>query len=94
MKLVWLPETVDDIERLFDFLVARNPLAARRAAETILGGAESLVEYPESGAPLQDGSGRRELYLPFGAGAYVLRYRIHLETAVIIRVWHSRESRS
>ena len=31
--------------------------------------------------------------IPFGIGAYVLRYRIHDETVVVIRVWHSREVR-
>ena len=94
MKIVWLPETAEDIERLFEFLVAKNPSAAGLAMKTLVEGANGLLLYPESGTPLQDDSGRRELYLPFGAGAYVLRYRLHYETIVIIRVWHSRESRN
>ena len=93
MKLVWLPESADDVERLFHFLVGKNPSAAGRAMRTILQGADGLLEHPEAGVPLGDGTGRRELYLPFGAGAYVLRYRIHYEDVVIVRVWHSRESR-
>jgi plasmid stabilization system protein ParE len=36
---------------------------------------------------------RRELFVPFGVGAYVLRYRLREETIVVIRVWHSRELR-
>ncbi|GMR22257.1 MAG: hypothetical protein BMS9Abin37_0593 [Acidobacteriota bacterium] len=40
-----------------------------------------------------DDTGRRELIIPFGAGAYILRYRIHRDAVVIIRVWHSREAR-
>ena len=31
--------------------------------------------------------------IPFGAGAYVLRYRVHDDTVVVIRVWHNREAR-
>jgi hypothetical protein len=43
---------------------------------------------------MQDGSGRRELIVRFGAGAFVLRYMKDSESApVIIRVWHSLEDR-
>ena len=38
-----------------------------------------------------DDTDRRELLVLFGAGAYVLRYRVHRDAVVIIRVWHSRE---
>lgn len=44
--------------------------------------------------PLSDDTGRRELFLPFGAGSYVLRYRLDASgSVVVIRVWHSRENR-
>lgn len=44
---------------------------------------------------MNDGTYRRELYLAFGAGAYVLRYIQNKDgNVVIIRVWHSREHRS
>ena len=49
--------------------------------------------FPEQGMPLNDRLKRRELYLPFGAGAYVLRYRLEQERIIVIRVWHSRELR-
>jgi hypothetical protein len=42
---------------------------------------------------MDDDTGRRELFVPFGVGAYVLRYRLTGENLVVIRVWHSRESR-
>jgi plasmid stabilization system protein ParE len=42
---------------------------------------------------MDDETERREISVPFGAGAYVLRYRLHDETIVVIRVWHSREAR-
>jgi plasmid stabilization system protein ParE len=61
---------------------------------TIDSGADSLEAFPELGRPMGDDTGRRELFVPFGAGAYVLRYRIHHNTAVIIRAWHSREERA
>lgn len=94
MRVLWLPEALDDLERLFEFLLERDPVAAERAMSAIASGAESLAEFPERGRPMGDETGRRELLIPFGAGAYVLRYRLLREEAVIIRVWHSREERS
>lgn len=93
MRLRWLPEAWQDIERLYDFLLKQDPGAAARAMEVILDGAERLLEMPEIGRPMQDDTGRRELYSTFGSGAYVLRYTIDRDIVVVIRVWHSRENR-
>lgn len=90
----WLPEAVADLDRLFQFLKEKNPSAARRAAGTIRQGADLLRSAPEIGRPMADGTGRRELVVPFASGGYVLRYRIDNDRAVvIIRVWHGREDR-
>ena len=93
MTVRWLAPALDDIRRLYDFLLERDPAAAGRAARAIRASADRLVESPEIGRPLADGTGRRELVIPFGARAYVLRYRVHDETVVVIRVWHGREAR-
>ncbi len=85
MRLRWLPAAFEDIERLYEFLVEKDPSAATRAIEIILDGAEDLEDMPEIGRPMNDDTGRRELYLPFGAEAYVLRYKLDGETVVIIR---------
>jgi len=94
MKLRWLPAAFQDIERLYEFLVEKSPGAAARAMEIILEGAEGLEDMPEMGKPMNDGMGRRECYLPFGAGTYVLRYQLDGEAIVVIRVWRSREHRT
>lgn len=91
MRLRWLPEAWQDIQRLFEYLADKNPAAAVRAAEIIIGGADRLSDRPEIGRPMSDDTRRRELYLPFGAGSYVLRYKLDGDCVVIIRVWHSRE---
>jgi plasmid stabilization system protein ParE len=45
------------------------------------------------GQPMEDGV-RRQAFLHFGAGAYVIRYRFDREgSVVVVRVWHSRERR-
>lgn len=93
MRIRWLPEALDDIDRLYRFLIDKDALAAERAMRTISSSADKLQGLPEIGRPMGDDTGRRELIVPFGAGAYVLRYRIHRATVVIIRVWHGREAR-
>jgi plasmid stabilization system protein ParE len=89
----WLPGAVEDVARLHAFLVDLSPEAAARAAAAIRAGADELVANPRIGKPL--GDGRSEWLIPFGVGAYVLRYRLDEQGApVVIRVWHSREDRA
>jgi len=89
----WLPEALRDIERLYEFLDGKSPEAAANAARTILEGALLLKDSPRIGRPMPDETGRRELFMAFGAGAYVLRYMHVGNNVVIVRVWHSREDR-
>ncbi len=93
MKLVWVRESEEDVQRLFDFLFEKSPGAATKAIEQILEKSELLAEFPDMGYLMNDDSGRRELIIPFGAGAYVLRYYLLKDCVVIVRVWHSREAR-
>ena len=92
-KIVWLPEALEDIQRLRLFLEEKNPTAANRAGLILKAGAKRLVDFPERGYPMNDGTDRRELFLPFGTGGYILRYITDMEVIVIIRAWHSKEQR-
>ena len=92
-QVVWLPEALEDTERLRLFLEEENPKAAARAGLVLQEGAKRLVSFPELGHPMNDGTDRRELFLPFGTGSYVLRYITDKQTVVIIRAWHSKENR-
>jgi plasmid stabilization system protein ParE len=94
-QIKWLPEALADVERLHAFLHEINPDAAARAASAILDGAGFLKSMPDIGRPMDDDTGRREWFIPFGAGAFVLRYMWDKnDTVVIIRVWHSKENRT
>lgn len=95
MKLVFLPEASDDIDRLYDFLMPKSPLAAQKAMLAIDEGLAMLQDNPFMGLKMDGNPDYRQLYVPFGKNAYVLRYRIHQEqdTLVVVRVWHSREDR-
>jgi toxin ParE1/3/4 len=92
-RVVWLPEALQDVTRLYDFLADKSPEAARKAADRIGYAARQLEQYPDLGQPMEDDP-RRQIFIPFGAGAYVIRYRRDNEkNVVIVRVWHSREQR-
>lgn len=92
-KLLWLPEAKEDIARLHEFLKEKSPDAASRMVDLLLTGADQLLGFPEIGMPLGDELKRRDLFLTFGAGAYVLRYVLTEKNIAVIRVWHSRENR-
>lgn len=52
-----------------------------------------LLDFPRLGAPSQV-EGAREMLVPFGSGAYLMRYAIvdERDELVILRIWHSRET--
>lgn len=89
----WLPAALADIERLHGFLAGKNPDAARKAAQAIRSSAGILAANPRAGKPMPDETGRREWFVPFGVGGYVLRYKLHGAIPVIVRGWHSPEAR-
>ena len=94
-QIKWLPVALADVERLYTFLHEKSPAAAARAAKAILDGASILKSIADIGRPIDDDTGRREWVVPFGAGAFVLRYmRDENDTVVIIRVWQSKENRT
>jgi plasmid stabilization system protein ParE len=94
VKFVLASDAVADLERLRMFLERENPAAAQRAVSLLNDAIQSLSAFPARGRP-SGISGIRELIVPFGRSAYVLRYA-HLreaETLLILRVWHGRENR-
>jgi plasmid stabilization system protein ParE len=92
-KVVWRERALVDIDRLYNFLFTKNEEAAAKAAQVILRGSSLLEDSPRLGRPMADGTGRRELFIPFGSGFYVLRYLLTNDVIVIVRVWHGREDR-
>ena len=93
-EIVWLPSAAKDVQRLRNFIKSDNPRAAQRAAARITEGVKILQENPESGMPVESLTHYRDLILTFGAGEYIIRYRINTDGKVIIvRVRHSKEDR-
>ncbi len=93
MTLKWLPEAQDDLQRLYDFIEPHNQEAAVRAINLLVKAAETLKEFPEKGKPWKPDVDFRELLVPFGVRGYVIRYRLHEDQIVIVRIWHALEDR-
>ena len=63
------------LRRCRRFLVARNPLAARRAGQTIERQFALLESNPDIGRPFPEQPELRELVIGFGDSGYVALYR-------------------
>ena len=90
-NIVWLPESLDDLQRLYEFIAEHNATAASRAVTKLLDVVESLRDFPEKGRPWDAEPGYRSLSVRFGARGYVVRYRLFEEQVIIVRVWHALE---
>lgn len=91
-ELVWLESAVNDVVRLREFIAKENPHAAQKAALAIKESAKRLIEAPLIGKPAKDLPKYRDLLTRFGAGGYVIRYRVHDEMIYIVHVRHYREA--
>jgi plasmid stabilization system protein ParE len=94
VKLRILPRARFDIDRLHQFLAPKDPAAANRMVDAVLEAMLTLKSAPEKGRRLS--TGLRELIVPFGKGAYIVRYVVRKDEQriLITRIWHSRERRS
>ncbi len=71
------------LERCRQFLAEKNPLAARRAGQTIERQLALLATNPEIGRPLDDLPELRELIIGFGDSGYVTLYRHDIESNLV-----------
>jgi plasmid stabilization system protein ParE len=92
-RIKWRIEAIQDIDRLRNFLFSKDQESARKVIYIIYNSLKRLETMPEIGRPLVDGTKRRELTIPFGAGAYIIRYVLENNNVYILRVWHGKENR-
>lgn len=90
-KIIWLESAVNDVSRLRSFISTNNPIAAKNAAAAIKSAVKQLIQNPSIGKPVPDLSHYRDLLIRFGAGGYVIRYRLYDDTIYIVHVRHYRE---
>lgn len=91
MKIRYSIEAIDDLQRVVEFVEAKNPFAARRIAIDLQEGVEKLKQFPKIGLPVLKASDPeviRDLYL----NSYTVRYLITEDVIYILRVWHNKEN--
>lgn len=80
-----------DAARLDEWLSAYAPQAAERLGAVLLEAFDSLSEMPLRGRIA--GRTTREIKVPFGRDAYIIRYRVKGAHVTMTRIWHSLEDR-
>jgi plasmid stabilization system protein ParE len=91
-RLIWSPQALRDVQRLYRFLAVHNLDAAKRAVKAIRQEVKVLEHQPAIGRPIQDMEPEyREWLIDFGDGGYVALYRLAGDEVVILAVRHQRE---
>ncbi len=89
MKLQFTAKAIQDLERLHEFVVEKNPAAANRIRDQLLASFQTLLKQPMAGKPVKSLPVRQWV-----SGDYVIRYLIDGERSLmIVRIWHGREDR-
>ncbi len=92
MKLVWKASAIRDLRRLHNFLARENSNAARRAVSRIRAEVKILVTAPLIGRAAEGmEAGYREWFIEFGAGFYIVLYRIDGAEIAVLAIRHNRE---
>jgi plasmid stabilization system protein ParE len=91
MELQWTGKALSDLSRLHEFLKPINQAAAVRAVQTLATAPTTLLTYPRIGERLE-GYGSREVRRLL-VGKYEIRYEVRSGRILILRLWHTRESR-
>ena len=91
--LIWTPPATRDVHRLYQFLAAKSPDAARRAIQAIRQGVQVLAKQPGIGRPAEEMPIEyREWIINFGDSGYVVLYRFEANAAYLLAVRHQREA--
>jgi plasmid stabilization system protein ParE len=91
-RLIWSPQALRDVQRLYRFLAEHNLDAAKRAVKAIRQEVKVLAHQPAIGRPMQDMEPEyREWLIDFGDSGYVALYRLAGDEVAILAVRHQRE---
>lgn len=91
-EVSYTARALDEIQRLCDFLLASDPLAAPATAAIIFEALDILAHSPEIGRKVR--AGNRELVISRGSSGYLALYRFlpSQQCVLVLAVRHQRES--
>ncbi|MFZ5776032.1 MAG: type II toxin-antitoxin system RelE/ParE family toxin [Thermodesulfobacteriota bacterium] len=92
-QVIFTPGALRDLKRLREFLQAKNPAAAMRAAEAIIKAVQLLRHHPQIGRPAEDlEPEHRELLIEFGDSGYIALYHFAGDRVTVITLRHQKEA--
>lgn len=96
MRVLWSERAQRDVERIRDYLLELNPLAAQAVSESLISAGNALAELPERHP--ERGEGFREMVV--SRYHYIIRYDLirdpdHSDRSAvaILSVWHPAQDR-
>jgi len=89
--IFWLKSAVRDLQRVRNFLKNISPNSANNAATQINQYTQKLAMFPLVGKPVEMLEGYYDLFIPFAAAGYSLRYRVYKQAVYVIFIKHSKE---
>jgi plasmid stabilization system protein ParE len=92
-QLIWSPQALLDVQRLYRFLAPKNQDAAKRAVTAIRQSVKVLSLQAGMGRPVEGMDDEfRDWIIDFGDSGYVARYRPDAEKVIILAVRHQKEA--
>ena len=85
-RVVWTARAVRNLRTIQDYIGAFSPLASQRMALRLKAAADSLIEFPDRGAPISGGRRRLTHVSP-----YLIRYRRDGDRVIILDIRHAAE---
>jgi plasmid stabilization system protein ParE len=92
VRLIYSEEAVADLVRLRAFIATHDPSAAARIATDLIARIDHLCHFPEMGRSVPDAP-QPDTVRDFIFGRNVVRYTVHDNALVVLRIWHQLESR-
>lgn len=93
MRLVYSKEAVEGLVRLRDFIAEKDPTAAARIAAELIARVENLCSFPHLGQGVARAP-QPDVVRDMVFGNFVVRYSVHSDALVVLRLWHQREERN
>ena len=92
-QVIWSPQALLDVQRLYRFLAHGNQDAAKRAVTAFREGVKVLSLEPGMGRPVEEMDDEfRDWVIDFGDSGYVARYRLGAHNVIILAVRHQKEA--
>jgi plasmid stabilization system protein ParE len=91
IRIQWTSKALSDLLRLYEFLAKVNKPAAALVMRSLTTAPDRLKGQPRIGERLEEFDPREVRRMV--VGRYELRYEIQQSTIIVLRLWHTRESR-